>query len=197
MTNMTTYRKEFDAKYPSGDAYTGAIRWALVAERAVIAQLQNLEDTSFHSVEIFRTWAARIIEFYRYIGEKYPSGCSYYEAICRTLIVTRGRSAPQFEEAIANLSTSPLYKEVFGHFGDYVVPRSFYITKKGYIGLAPDNVRVGDTLAIFWGGNTPYIIRQRDDGSSYEFVGETYTYGLMNGEALEIGDAEEYDFLLL
>lgn len=50
---------------------------------------------------------------------------------------------------------------------------------------------------FFWGGNTPYIIRQRDDGSSYEFVGETYTYGLMNGEALEIGDAEKCTFLLL
>lgn len=151
MTNMMNYRGEFDAKYPSDDAYTKAIRWTLVAGRAVIARSRNLEDTSLRSVDFLQSWITSMIEFYRYIDEKYPSGCSYYEAICRTLIVARERSDSQFTEAIAHLSNSPLAKEVFGQFGDYVVPRSFYITKKGYIGLAPDNVRVGDTLAFFLG----------------------------------------------
>jgi hypothetical protein len=97
--------------------------------------------------------------------------------------------APEsFAEVVAHFSVSKDFDHFACRFGDYVLPRSFYITEKGYIGLAPNNVRVGDTLVIFWGGSTPYIIRQRDDGSTYEFIGEAYTHGLMDGESLKIGN---------
>jgi hypothetical protein len=200
-TNMTNYKEEFDAEYPSGNAYTRAIRWTLVVERYVIARLGKLEDASLRDVEIFFSWLTGMNDFYSYIDEVYPSGCSYHEAICRTLLAAKGRSYSsleiKLEDAITLPSDSPVLKKVFYRFLDYVAPQSYYITEKGYIGLAPDNVRAGDTLAVFRGGNTPYIIRQKDGGSSYEFIGETYTYGLMDGEAFEIGDAGECVFSLL
>jgi hypothetical protein len=57
-----------------------------------------------------------------------------------------------------------------------------------YIGLGPKNIRVGDTLANFGDGKTPYLSRQINGSSSYELIGETYTHGLMDGKVLALMD---------
>lgn len=42
----------------------------------------------------------------------------------------------------------------------------------------------GDVLCVLFGGNVPYIIRTKDD-ESHNFIGECYTHGIMDGEALQ------------
>jgi hypothetical protein len=61
--------------------------------------------------------------------------------------------------------------------------RSLCVTTSGRICLTPSETRVGDSVAILYGGRTPYVLRPV--GENFEFVGESYVHGLMKGEALK------------
>ena len=60
--------------------------------------------------------------------------------------------------------------------------RSFR-TEKGYIGLGPMTVEVGDFICVLEGHKAPVILRRRE--SYYNVVGDCDVVGIMNGEVLE------------
>lgn len=66
-----------------------------------------------------------------------------------------------------------------------IVNRSFFTTKKHYMGMGPTWVRPGDQVVVFRGGMTPFIIRKARKGC-FQLVGEAYIHGMMYGEALSM-----------
>lgn len=80
------------------------------------------------------------------------------------------------------------------------IRRTFFITKKGYLGLGPAKMRHGDQLFILLGSPTPLILRdagqrrvprmfsQAEYGyrleDCFEVIGDTYVHGLMDGEGM-------------
>jgi hypothetical protein len=69
--------------------------------------------------------------------------------------------------------------------------RKFFLTKPGsgtparppMFGLAPDKAAVGDLLCILYGCSVPVVLRKLAHGQ-YQFIGECYVHGMMDGEAL-------------
>ena len=61
--------------------------------------------------------------------------------------------------------------------------RRLFITSSDTLGLGPAGMMSGDTVAILFGGNVPYILRPSEDGR-WNFVGECYLDGYMEGEAM-------------
>ncbi|GKT58366.1 heterokaryon incompatibility protein [Colletotrichum tofieldiae] len=59
-----------------------------------------------------------------------------------------------------------------------------YVTRQGYVGMAPGNARPGDVVVILLGSRIPYVLRPSGDGTRYYFVGEAYCDGVMDGEIL-------------
>lgn len=59
-------------------------------------------------------------------------------------------------------------------------PRRFGLTHKGFMGIFPAATAIGDKIAIFHRGRVLYAIRPVSYG--YEFIGECYVHGFMNGE---------------
>lgn len=57
-------------------------------------------------------------------------------------------------------------------------------TRAGLIGLGPGLAEVGDLICMLSGGHVLYVLRKKDRCSLYEFVGECYVHGMMDGEAL-------------
>jgi hypothetical protein len=70
-----------------------------------------------------------------------------------------------------------------------------FISKKGYIGIAPEFASPGDMICIIFGAIAPYVLRRHSE-KRFELVGETYVHGIMDGEAMEMG-LEEEEFCLL
>jgi hypothetical protein len=70
-----------------------------------------------------------------------------------------------------------------------------FISKKGYIGMAPEFANPGDAICIIFGAIAPYILRRHPD-KRYELMGETYVHGIMDGEAMQMG-LEEEEFCLM
>ena len=57
-----------------------------------------------------------------------------------------------------------------------------FITRRGYLGLGPLSVDVGDEVCIFSTAKMPHVIRKSDSRGGYTLVGVSYVHGIMNGE---------------
>jgi hypothetical protein len=75
--------------------------------------------------------------------------------------------------------------------------RCFIITEKGYFGIGPLNTQPGDEVCVIEGGRVPFVLRQlsaldqemvismmrrREKQFVYNLVGESYFYGVSDGE---------------
>lgn len=69
--------------------------------------------------------------------------------------------------------------------------RRLAILKSGEIAAVPNQSEVGDLIHILIGCSVPVVLRHKD-GHSYEFVGECYVHGVMDGEAIERKDKRMY-----
>lgn len=71
--------------------------------------------------------------------------------------------------------------------------RVLCVTERGYLGLVPSASKSGDTVAVLFGGYTPFVLREweepalgsMDNGRRWQVVGECYIHGFMDGEALD------------
>jgi hypothetical protein len=57
---------------------------------------------------------------------------------------------------------------------------------KSLFGLAPPDVRLGDVVCIIFGCTVPVVLREckTADDTYFEFIGECYVHGFMDGEAI-------------
>lgn len=73
--------------------------------------------------------------------------------------------------------------------------RIFARTESGYFVLGPAVMEKGDVVCVLFGGKLPFCLRLV--GKRYLLVGECYTHGLMEGEALDMmarGELSEKEF---
>jgi hypothetical protein len=80
-----------------------------------------------------------------------------------------------------------------------IMERRLVVTDRGYVGMAPIHVESGDVTCVILGFSVPVVLRRRglrdkvgevkqliqSETETYEFIGECYLHGFMNGEALE------------
>ena len=69
--------------------------------------------------------------------------------------------------------------------------RRLMATNRGLIGMAPHRAQKGDIVCILFGCSVPVVLRGRSGEEEYEFIGECYVDGFMNGEALAHSHDEE------
>ncbi|KAE9365935.1 hypothetical protein N431DRAFT_278717, partial [Stipitochalara longipes BDJ] len=62
--------------------------------------------------------------------------------------------------------------------------RRLFWTNGGYLGLGPAGMTERDVICVFHGGQVLYVLRDAGTGV-YEFLGECYVHGLMDGEAIK------------
>jgi hypothetical protein len=58
------------------------------------------------------------------------------------------------------------------------------VNDQPFIGLAPQGSQRGDIICIFFGCSVPVVLRGQDNGE-FQFVGECYVHGVMDGEAVD------------
>ncbi|OCK95603.1 HET-domain-containing protein [Cenococcum geophilum 1.58] len=108
-----------------------------------------------------------------------------------------------FTDDIPDNASEQNYIDVYCSFHRTCKRRRLMLTRKGYIGWAPDNIFgnckdqtwEGDLIAVVFGCSTPIIIRPH--GEHFQVVGEAYVQGIMDGEAmvsLESGDCQVQNF---
>ena len=69
---------------------------------------------------------------------------------------------------------------------DNITYNRFFFTKNHrYMGLATQDLQVGDKVMAFSGGSPIYIVREvRERKGYYQYIGDGYVWGLMDGQAV-------------
>jgi len=67
--------------------------------------------------------------------------------------------------------TSPYLTKIWGT----TATKRFFLTERGFMGLATENAKEGDVAVVLLGGNVPFLLRE--NGDHYEMVGESYGMG--------------------
>jgi hypothetical protein len=73
-----------------------------------------------------------------------------------------------------------LQQEAFSNLCGGNSGRVIILTGQGYMGLAPEATKKGDSIALFKGGKLPFVIRK--EGKNWIIIGNCYIHGIMNGE---------------
>jgi hypothetical protein len=67
--------------------------------------------------------------------------------------------------------------------------RKIFVSESGHCGIVPDHAEIGDFICVLLGCDVPVILRYV--GSHYNFIGESYVRGLMEGQAIEALERRE------
>jgi hypothetical protein len=74
--------------------------------------------------------------------------------------------------------------------------RRLVTTREGHVGMAPPRAQSGDAVCVLFGCSVPVVLRRRHDyEDTWEFIGECYLHGFMNGEILDCGHSVQ-EFIL-
>lgn len=68
--------------------------------------------------------------------------------------------------------------------------RRLFKTRIGYLGTGPRSLRKDDEIWVLNGGNAPFILRRLPNGN-YRLIGETFVYGIMQGEVHKLDLPQE------
>ena len=74
--------------------------------------------------------------------------------------------------------------------------RVLFSTKQEYLGLAPEEARLGDVVVVRYGCKFPVVLRLAADGI-YKLIGECYVASIIDGEIVDGRDRGEYEEVTL
>ncbi|KAH7270902.1 heterokaryon incompatibility protein-domain-containing protein [Fusarium solani] len=125
---------------------------------------------------------------------EYPRGGGYREACWRTIRgdlckdqgVFRRLTSSDYDENMVNNKLEWLSAEIIG----VTSYKRGICTHTGMIGIGNRDIQVGDAICILAGGNMPFVLRQVEGhggGVAYQYIGQAYVHGIMDGEAMNEG----------
>lgn len=82
-----------------------------------------------------------------------------------------------------SLRKDPDVLALFYHAGHWK-SRCFFITKEGWLGMAPEGTQPGDVVSVILGCQFPLVLRRQDDDHRWKVVGACHAHGFMSGQAI-------------
>jgi hypothetical protein len=155
---------------------------------------------------IFNQWLDMAQQSH-HASSRYPTHSDLIDAFCRTLVANRNNQMmkpPPINRAQAadsllaqsngmkRFDPREILSMTTGGFTSCIqvcYRRRLAIANVGYMGLVPFECQVGDYLCILSGCSLPVLLRKQDQ--HYVFVGESYFYGVSDGE---LSDVERGEF---
>ena len=66
--------------------------------------------------------------------------------------------------------------------------RSFFCTKLGFLGIGPNELKVGDEIVVPFGATIPFALREVPSNKCFTLVGDCFVHGVMYGELMKLLD---------
>jgi hypothetical protein len=96
---------------------------------------------------------------------------------------------PNVRKWLARPTEGDVFVDLYESLVGMMENQTFFVTKRGYIGIGPPDTCASDQIWVFKGGNVPFVMR--DAGSEgrknhqLTLVGDAYVHGIMDGEAVD------------
>jgi len=127
------------------------------------------------------------------VVDRDENGCrvsNFYARVFRTIFSHLPPRAHLDTNAVEVESTSSILQQVVRNIRNSVNGRRLWKTSRSLIGLGHEDVQSGDVVCILLGCSVPVVLRKiqhlEDAYKHYfEFVGEGYVHGMMDGEAMK------------
>jgi hypothetical protein len=109
------------------------------------------------------------------------------------------KSSPEDHERITFVNASSAFTEDHLHAltnsreSRTLRGRKLFATKRGLLGLGPDDVKEGDAVVVLYGACTPFILRSNATGTKWRIVGDAYVSHITT-KAVENTHQEDRDF---
>lgn len=143
------------------------------------------------------------------VADRGPNGApapSWYKRACRHAIANKTPTNDVHTGTLISDGKDSMGVEFLKRVRDVIWNRKFFCTEgdateNPRLGLAPSTAKRGDIVCIFYGCSVPVLIRKIKGKNEYQFIGECYLHGMMDGEAVSgarkagLKDIEE-DFIL-
>ncbi|KAJ2980307.1 hypothetical protein NQ176_g2713 [Zarea fungicola] len=194
-----------DVSYPSkGTLRIAAVYCGLVSEATEIRKFDV--EPNVITVSEFEDVVREIVRLMpKDLVTNNVAGCSFLEAFCGSLLCSSfpeldpiRPSRPTAQSSIRAIRSlvgctdtaqlDPTVVPELTHFMSSFLPhsqgRSFIKTAEGHLGLAPCGVRASDILCAPLGCAALIALRPVGSGDQFEVVGESFLYGMVQGEAV-------------
>ncbi|KAF4973369.1 hypothetical protein FSARC_347 [Fusarium sarcochroum] len=184
--------------YPFYDAADSTKAKTRASSSEVVLDLQGLVLDSIVRVgdilDTPRSMKEMVTEWQDKVFGEYPLGGTYREASCRTILadIYYGQTSYIRIDSCDN-AEEILYDEL-DNFWTRIALSAFdkrgFSTAAGMIGLGNRDIQVGDSICILAGGKMPFILRQVEGpggGVAYQYIGQAYVHGIMDGEMMDEG----------
>ena len=142
--------------------------------------------------------AAPPTKFWRtLVADRGPNGSNclrVYPRACRSLIPSMP-GGDISTTTLLNNATSAIFAKFLRRVQSVICTRRLFKTgHHGFLGLAPEKTNKEDLICILFGCSVPVVLRRHSSPKTlenyYEFIGECYVHGLMEGEAFDIQKRE-------
>lgn len=144
-------------------------------------------------------WSGRITQYSPYAHGLQRTD-AYYQTITAGVSGNRVMDWRFMEHDTFHKNDFPGKGEVCRIINLACMGRRFFITRRGYMGLAPAASQKGDLVSVLLGGNIPFILR--NNGQNHRLIGQAYVHGIMAyeddkmAEDIRNGRTRLQDFLL-
>ena len=120
----------------------------------------------------------------RFLKEGSELAASYpkYETLITFRDAVRAEGRDSVELAIMTMKT---IREAIQKYT--MTGRELFETERDLFGAATKGVQAGDLVVVLQGCNAPVILREEGHGL-FKLVGDTFTYGIMDGEVFDSGN---------
>jgi hypothetical protein len=154
----------------------------LVLDR--IVAVGHVLNTNQRMKEIITEWQDRP-------NSEYPRGGTYEEASWRTLLTDLDMMHGSYRRLTSSDDAEKMVNNgLRGVWGISAYSKRGFSTDKGMIGLGNRDIQVGDSVCVLTGGSMPFILRQVEGHGgdiAYQYIGQAYVHGIMDGEAMNEG----------
>jgi hypothetical protein len=165
---ISNHLKPRHPTYPNGEQWDDIIWRVLTADRAW-GDVRNEKDDKRYYEAFQRRWPG---------GVNIDPVTNNWQVIVEPINFAAVR--PPLENSLAFVIMA------------YLVQRRRVIcsTTQGYLGVFPDDAKVGDLIAMLYGGNMPFLLRRK--GRDFEILGPCYLHGVMDGEFAAVGAPRDF-----
>jgi hypothetical protein len=162
--------------------------------KPVLSRTNKREATKWHTIpEFFKRLVSFIPQRIRHAKERasydfavrnayrnLPLSSTRLAAIIPLSTLLRylplGKSYHKDENILHNISN-----EAARYIAMMIKNRSFFVTKRGYIGIGPDTMEPGDMMCTLFGSTVPFILRPVEGSEKFRLIGESYVHGSWTG----------------
>jgi hypothetical protein len=139
------------------------------------------------------------------VADRGPNGTNaptWYRRACLECLMHTNPNGDFNTQEFKHLSDTPITMKLFlERVRSVIWCRKFFLTDgrgihKPYFGLAPPGTKQGDLIFIIFGCSVPVVLRKLPGKGNerYNFIGECYVHGNMDGEALPLAKRPKWPY---